>query len=138
MECNNPFELERKIKDTFKNKFKLFCGNEYFCGDEKEFIEIIFLHEKLINLDNSDILNIKAEQHNCKILNNLDDYNIKTDQNNCNILVSNNNKIKHILKNNKFSCELCNKKFTRKDNLKYHINNTCKINFMKNIFLAEL
>jgi hypothetical protein len=169
MECNNPFELERKIKDTFKNKFKLFCGNEYFCGDEKnmlkEFIEIIFLHEKLTNLDNSDILNIKAEQHNCKILNNLDDYNIKTDQNNCNILVSNNNKIivnkefkcnicnkeyksyqtlwnhnkiKHILKNNKFSCELCNKKFTRKDNLKYHINNTCNINFMKNIFLAEL
>jgi hypothetical protein len=46
----------------------------------------------------------------------------------------NHNKIKHsdlCLKiSNKecnFSCELCNKKFTRNDNLKYHKNNTCKI-----------
>ena len=46
------------------------------------------------------------------------------------------NKIKHtdlvisIKQNNKecnFSCNLCNKKFTRNNNLKYHKNNTCKI-----------
>ena len=46
----------------------------------------------------------------------------------------NHNKIKHVNlclkisnKECKFSCEQCNKKFTRNDNLKYHINNTCKI-----------
>ena len=46
------------------------------------------------------------------------------------------NKIKHTdliinIKQNdkkcKFSCDLCNKKFTRNNNLKYHKNNTCKI-----------
>jgi len=45
------------------------------------------------------------------------------------------NKIKHtdlvisIKQNNKecnFSCNLCNKKFTRNNNLKYHKNNACK------------
>jgi len=53
MECNDPFELENKIKKTFLIKFKLFCGNEYFCGDEKlmlkEFLEITNLHEKSIH-----------------------------------------------------------------------------------------
>ncbi len=47
----------------------------------------------------------------------------------------NHNKIKHNdliinIKQNKeckFSCNLCNKKFTRNDNLKYHKNNTCKL-----------
>jgi hypothetical protein len=27
MECNDPFELERKIKHQFNIKFKLFCGH---------------------------------------------------------------------------------------------------------------
>lgn len=41
-------------------------------------------------------------------------------------------KIKHTnlvisIKQNNKDCELCNKKFTRNDNLKYHKNNTCKI-----------
>lgn len=46
----------------------------------------------------------------------------------------NHNKIKHSNlclkisnKECKFICNLCNKKFTRNDNLKYHKNNTCKI-----------
>ena len=39
----------------------------------------------------------------------------------------NHNKIKHSDLCLKFSCDLCNKKFTRNDNLKYHKNNTCKI-----------
>ena len=46
----------------------------------------------------------------------------------------NHNKIKHSKlclkisnKECKFICDLCNKKFTRNDNLKYHKNNTCKI-----------
>lgn len=39
----------------------------------------------------------------------------------------NHKKIKHTPKNNKIICELCNKEFTRNDNLKYHKNNTCKM-----------
>ena len=39
----------------------------------------------------------------------------------------NHKKIKHTPKNNNIICELCNKEFTRNDNLKYHKNNTCKI-----------
>ena len=31
-------------------------------------------------------------------------------------------------KNRNFQCEKCNKKFTRKDTLKNHIENTCKNN----------
>jgi hypothetical protein len=54
MECNNPIELERKIKNEFNNKFKLFCGNEYFCGEEKnmlkEFMEIAYSHKNSIKL----------------------------------------------------------------------------------------
>jgi hypothetical protein len=51
----------------------------------------------------------------------------------------NHNKIKHVdlclkisNKECKFSCEQCNKKFTRNDNLKYHKNNTCKNIILKN------
>jgi hypothetical protein len=141
MECNNPLELERKIKDTFKNKFKLFCGNEYFCGDEKymlkEFIEITFLHEKLTNnlnnLNNSDIL---GSNRNNIIVNTEFKCNICNKEYKSYQTLWNHNKIKHNdlcikIKQNykecKFSCESCNKKFTRKDNLKYHKNNTCKI-----------
>jgi hypothetical protein len=36
MECDDPFALERKIKETFNKKFKLFTGKEYFEGDENE------------------------------------------------------------------------------------------------------
>ena len=70
MECNNPIELERKIKNNFNNKFELFCGNEYFCGVEenmlKEFIEITILHEsiKMSQLSN------KVEQNKYNIVNN--------------------------------------------------------------------
>lgn len=34
MECYNPLELERKIKDEFNKNFKLITGFEYFEGDE--------------------------------------------------------------------------------------------------------
>ena len=144
MECNDPFNLEKKIKDKFKSNFKLFCGNEYFCGDEKnmlkEFIEITYLHKESIKLlDNFNILNVNVEQNKCDIL-------ISKENNTqfkCNICnkdyksyqsLWNHNKIKHhelclkiSNKECKFKCDLCNKKFTRNDNLKYHKNNTCKI-----------
>ena len=34
MYCNEPYKLERKIKDEFKKKFKLVAGKEYFEGNE--------------------------------------------------------------------------------------------------------
>jgi hypothetical protein len=34
MECYNPLDLEKKIKDEFNKNFKLIAGNEYFEGDE--------------------------------------------------------------------------------------------------------
>jgi hypothetical protein len=40
MECINPLELEKIIKKTFNNKFKLIAGNEYYEGNEKEILEI--------------------------------------------------------------------------------------------------
>ena len=39
-------------------------------------------------------------------------------------------KIKHTPTNNKIICELCNKEFTRNDNLKYHKKNSCKFNYV--------
>jgi hypothetical protein len=48
-ECNNPFELEKNIKNSFNNKYKLYKGKEYFEGNEKsmydEFIKILTEHK---------------------------------------------------------------------------------------------
>lgn len=45
MECNNPFVLEKAIKQHFCKKFKLIGGREYFEGDinlmRMDFIEIV-------------------------------------------------------------------------------------------------
>jgi len=66
MECNNPIELERKIKNKFNYKFELFCGNEYFCGNEKnmlkEFIEITYSYKNSIKLLNN-ISTVKVKQN---------------------------------------------------------------------------
>ncbi len=44
MECSNPYDLEYIIKTSFKKKFNLYCGEEYFKGDiidmKKEFLNI--------------------------------------------------------------------------------------------------
>ena len=46
MYCNEPYKLERKIKDEFKKKFKLVAGKEYFEGNETEmFNEFTHLHK---------------------------------------------------------------------------------------------
>jgi hypothetical protein len=51
MECINPLELERNIKNLFNKKFKIIAGNEYFEGDEKImlklFIEIVMKNQEL-------------------------------------------------------------------------------------------
>lgn len=66
MECNNPYDLENKIKDEFKQKYKLIAGNEYFEGIEKDifnnFINIVqtYNNEKYDNTlikNNSNIIN---------------------------------------------------------------------------------
>lgn len=40
MECYNPLELEKKIKDEFNNNFKLIAGNEFFEGDENIMLDL--------------------------------------------------------------------------------------------------
>jgi hypothetical protein len=44
-ECSNPHDVETKVKDSFKNKFTLVAGTEYFKGNEidikKEFNDVI-------------------------------------------------------------------------------------------------
>jgi hypothetical protein len=50
MECKNPFELKKKIKCIFNEKFSLIAGNDFFKGDEleilDEFINIVKKHNK--------------------------------------------------------------------------------------------
>lgn len=56
MECNNPFILEKNIKEEFNKLFKLIAGSEYFEGDEnmmrKTFLKTIEEFEES-NLDNN-------------------------------------------------------------------------------------
>ena len=44
-ECGNPHDVETKVKDSFKNKFTLVAGTEYFKGNEidikKEFNDVM-------------------------------------------------------------------------------------------------
>lgn len=61
MECNNPFVLEKKIKNIFNEKFKLIAGYEYFEGEEeimKEyFLKLKIEHDKnvaLLDTNNKD------------------------------------------------------------------------------------
>lgn len=49
LECNEPFKLETKIKNSFNIRFDKISGYEYFEGNEDEmqklFYELFFLHE---------------------------------------------------------------------------------------------
>jgi len=55
-ECNEPFVVERKIKEVFNKKFKLISGNEYYEGNEnamkKEFLLIVMSFIDNIKEDN--------------------------------------------------------------------------------------
>lgn len=42
MECNDPLIVERKLKGSFKQKFKLHAGAEYFKGNESDMIVEFF------------------------------------------------------------------------------------------------
>mgnify|MGYP001172134295 CR=1 FL=1 len=38
--CEAPFEIEKKIKRAFNDKFKLIAGTEYFEGNEQEMSQL--------------------------------------------------------------------------------------------------
>jgi hypothetical protein len=69
MECKNPYDLEKKIKNIFNEKFKKIAGNEYFEGNEtdmsNEFIKVVNEHRKNMSTnDKMDDREIYDEQFN--------------------------------------------------------------------------
>jgi hypothetical protein len=69
MECYNPLDLEKKIKDEFNKNFKLIAGNEYFEGDEyimlDLFLEIVKSNRITQNniIDNQQIIFQKFDNY---------------------------------------------------------------------------
>lgn len=63
MECNLAKQLETNIKNTFKQKFKIYKGSEYFEGDELEitnlFIKLCMDHRSQFCLSKFSIQNEK-------------------------------------------------------------------------------
>jgi hypothetical protein len=61
-ECDEPFALEREVKNRFNTKFKLVAGKEYFEGNEydikKEFNDV--LCKIISNADKSKVPNIST------------------------------------------------------------------------------
>ena len=100
MECNNPINIEKLIKETFMTKFKLIEGAEYFEGNEniilQNFLEIV--------IKNKDNIIEKTYEY---ALMDIDD-DLET------VDYSNNNYL------NKFNCHKCNKSFIRKHNFDKH------------------
>ena len=66
MECNNPLEIEKNIKNEFTKKFKLIAGNEYFEGIENDIINIFLEIVNNYKLKFNDQINI-AKINNNKI-----------------------------------------------------------------------
>jgi hypothetical protein len=66
-ECENPFKLEKIIKESFNNKFILIAGREYFEGNEQEmcklFSEILCEYKNECNTSNDDIILDIDEKH---------------------------------------------------------------------------
>lgn len=74
-ECENPFKLEKIIKESFNNKFILIAGREFFEGNEQEmcklFSEILCENKNHLliqkknecNTSNDDIILDVAEEH---------------------------------------------------------------------------
>lgn len=69
MECNNPLEIEKYIRDEFTKKFKLIAGKEYFEGIENDmlylFVNIIFKNMNIIQIETKN--NNELEKDNIKI-----------------------------------------------------------------------
>jgi hypothetical protein len=69
MECINPLEIEKYIRDEFTKKFKLIAGKEYFEGIENDmlylFVNIIFKNMNIIQIETKN--NNELEKDNIKI-----------------------------------------------------------------------
>ena len=48
-ECDNPFDIKKKIKVNFKRKFNLVRGNDYFEGNYKDIIKEFDIEMARIN-----------------------------------------------------------------------------------------
>ena len=122
-------KLETKILDEFRKKFKLIAGNEYFEGDEIAMIDMfdqeVRKHRNEYGRNPNDIE---------KELETLNEINLD-------LILDDTIKNHHIPKkfeNNvntksaRWVCDKCGQTFTRKEKLKYHIdNNSCKIKSFK-------
>jgi hypothetical protein len=42
LECDNAFDIKKKIKDVFNENFKLIAGREFFKGDENKMLELFY------------------------------------------------------------------------------------------------
>jgi Zinc finger, C2H2 type len=120
-ECHGAKKIETKIIESFKEKFELCAGNEFFKGDEIEmFIEIskLMIEYRVSNRD------INSEQI-------LDCEKISDQDNECS--EHSEEIIKDTKKQNtiddissRFKCNKCKKAFTRNESLQYHVqNNSC-------------
>jgi len=65
LSCKYPLTIEKKIKDTFKNKYELILGNEYFAGNEDDML--------------NDFLKIFNENKNTNTLDNINDIDDSSD-----------------------------------------------------------
>ena len=63
MECYNPFELEKNIKNEFNKHFKLIAGNEFFEGDEYIMLDLFLDIVKNNRQSKEDILQIIPEKN---------------------------------------------------------------------------
>jgi hypothetical protein len=76
MECNNPFVLEKQIKNIFNEKFKLIAGYEYFEGEEEimkeDFFKLKIEHDKnvaLLNTNNKDYVSTDDSDNETEYIN---------------------------------------------------------------------
>ena len=54
IKCNKPFDIENKIKQSFKSKFKLIAGKEFYEGDEEQMLnEFLRIWQESVDFKNS-------------------------------------------------------------------------------------
>ena len=144
MACNEPFKIEAKIKELFKEKFSLIAGREYFEGDETEIkTEFYNIVNKYINTSNNSITNNITntgpdKKFKCKLCpaGYSDFYTYKKHMTTKHIPqqqtveqqqvspVKNTNK-KKTKSPRQVKCDVCGNTFLNKYNLKRHVDNSC-------------
>lgn len=121
MECNLAKQLETNIKNTFKQKFKIYKGSEYFEGDELEitnlFIKLCIDHRSQFCLSKFSIQN--DEEHNKE---NLEQALVKKQL----VAIEKNIKTKIEKKIFVYECGYCHRKFNNYQGRWSHIK-ICKV-----------